>query len=87
MRLFGDSYSRECFDYVCVDPLVNILKLDFVTEHFGYLLKENNLKKIRFHDLRHPYVKLKLKIFLTYFADISIQKSLIFHTISIRLSG
>ena len=60
MKLFGNSYSKEYLDYVCVDPLGNILKPDFVTEHFGHLLKENNLKKIRFHDLRHTCASLLL---------------------------
>ena len=60
MKLFGYSYSREYLDYMCVDPLWNILKPDFVTEHFAYLLKENNLKKIRFHDLRYTCASLLL---------------------------
>lgn len=29
----------------------------YVTSHFGDLLKKLGLRKIRFHDLRHPYVK------------------------------
>ncbi len=60
MKLFGNSYSKEYLDYVCVDPLGNLLKPDFVTEHFGHLLKENNLKKIRFHDLSHTCASLLL---------------------------
>lgn len=53
MKLFDNSYSKEYQDYVCVDPLRNVVKPDFVTEHFRRLLKENNLKRIRFHNLRH----------------------------------
>lgn len=60
MKLFGNSYSKEYLDYVCVDPLGNILRPNFVTEHFGSLLKEHNLKKIRFHDLRHTCASLLL---------------------------
>ena len=40
-------------DYVCVDALGKLYDPDFVTGHFGQLLKKHNLKKIRFHDLRH----------------------------------
>jgi len=41
----------------------NLIKPNFITQHFEILLKKNNLKKIRFHDLRHPYVKHTTKIF------------------------
>ena len=33
---------------------------DFVTGHFGQLLKKHNLKKIRFHDLRHSCASVLL---------------------------
>lgn len=33
------------------------MKPNFITQHFDILLAKNKLKKIRFHDLRHPYVK------------------------------
>jgi len=35
-----------------VDALGRLYDPDFVTGHFGQLLKKHNLKKIRFHDLR-----------------------------------
>ena len=35
----------------------NLLRPDYVTNHFGDLLEKYGLRKIRFHDLRHPYVK------------------------------
>jgi len=31
---------------------------NYVTEHFAIILKNNNLKKIRFHDLRHSCASL-----------------------------
>ena len=34
-----------------------LVKPNFITQHFEITLKNNGLKKIRFHDLRHPYVK------------------------------
>ena len=33
---------------------------DFVTGHFGQLLKKHNLKKIRFHDLCHSCASVLL---------------------------
>ena len=43
--------------YVFVDAMGNLIQLDSVTTSFPQLLKENGLRRIRFHDLRHPYVK------------------------------
>ena len=60
MKLFGNSYSKEYKDYVCVDPLGGIIKPNFVTEHFRHLLEEHGLKRIRFHDLRHTCASLLL---------------------------
>ncbi len=54
------SYSKEYTDYVCVDALGKLYDPDFVTGHFGQLLKKHNLKKIRFHDLRHSCASVLL---------------------------
>lgn len=54
------AYSKEYTDYVCVDALGKLYDPDFVTGHFGQLLKKHNLKKIRFHDLRHSCASLLL---------------------------
>lgn len=59
-RLFRNSYTDEYADYVCVDPLGFIIKPSFLTDHFRVIIKENNLKKIRFHDLRHTCASLLL---------------------------
>ena len=50
----------EYTDYVCVDALGKLYDPDFVTGHFGQLLKKHNLKKIRFHDLRHSCASVLL---------------------------
>ena len=34
-----------------------IIKPDYLTTHFKAFLEEHNMPHIRFHDLRHPYVK------------------------------
>jgi integrase len=55
---FGKSYSTEWKNCVCVDPAGRILTPDFVTDHFGQLLKKNGMRKIRFLDLRHTCASL-----------------------------
>ncbi len=59
-KMFKGSYNRKFDDYVCVDQMGNLLRPDYVTNHFGDLLKQNGLRKIRFHDLRHTFASLLL---------------------------
>ena len=59
-RILRKAYNKKYLDYVCVDPLGNILKPQTVTEHFQVILERNGLKKIRFHDLRHSCASLML---------------------------
>ena len=40
---------------------------NYVSEQFPKLLEKNGLRPIRFHDLRHPYVKPTTKKFLSFF--------------------
>ncbi len=54
------SYNSEYEEYLCVDNIGNLLKPDFITKHFRRLLKNNNLRIIRFHDLRHSCASLLL---------------------------
>ncbi len=56
-RLCGRSYNREYMDYVCVNEIGDLIKPHYVTESFPKLLKASGMRQIRFHDLRHPYVK------------------------------
>lgn len=44
--------------YVCSDRYGNVMKPDVVTHDFQKFLKENNLRHIRFHDLRHTCASL-----------------------------
>lgn len=59
-RLFKKSYCRDYLDYICVDQTGKILRPNYVTEHFTWLIEKYNLKKIRFHDLRHTCASLLL---------------------------
>ena len=66
-RLCGRSYNREYLDYVCVNEIGDLIKPHYVTESFPKLLKASGMRQIRFHDLRHPYVKPTTKKFLSFF--------------------
>ena len=56
--LYKNSYNKNYLDYVFVDDLGNLYLPDFVTHYFWRLIKNNNLKHIRFHDLRHSCASL-----------------------------
>lgn len=64
-RLSRKSYHKEFEGYICLNDIGELLKPDYVTNHFKLLLQKNDMRVIRFHDLRHPYVKLTTKLFLT----------------------
>lgn len=53
MATFKDSYTKKYKNYVCLDELGNLRKPDYVSHKFKQILKKNNLREIRFHDLRH----------------------------------
>ena len=52
------GYSKQWEEYVCVDALGDIIKPQYFTEHFTIILKQNGLKEIRLHDLRHSCASL-----------------------------
>ena len=52
------AYSRKWEDYVCVDAMGEIIKPQYFTEHFKVILRQNGLKEIRLHDLRHSCASL-----------------------------
>ena len=57
-KIFGDAYSTEYLDYILVNELGELMKPGFITQHFGLIRDKNNLKFIRFHDLRHSCATL-----------------------------
>lgn len=58
MKLCGNSYSKKYLDYIYVDELGNRIKPGYITQTYNKILKKNNLKLIRFHDLRHSCATL-----------------------------
>ena len=57
-KLCGRAYNKEYLGYVCVDVIGNLIKPNYVSSTFGKLLAKNNLRHIRFHDLRHTCASL-----------------------------
>ena len=72
-KICGNCYNQEYLGYVFVDAMGNLIQPDSVTTGFPQLLKENGLRRIRFHDLRHPYVKYTTKIFSLRLMDFQAQ--------------
>lgn len=59
-RVMGRGYNHNYDEYICVDAVGNIIKPNYVTQHFPVILKQLGLRKIRFHDLRHSCATLQL---------------------------
>ena len=55
------SYCEDFSEYVLVDELGYLLKPEYLSRAFPSLLEKHNLRRIRFHDLRHSCASLLLK--------------------------
>ena len=60
-KLCGNCYNRKYKGYLFVDEMGNLILPSTVTEGFAKLLKDNGLRHVRFHDLRHSCASLLLK--------------------------
>ena len=70
-RLMGKDYHDN--PYVFKWPDGRPIAPDYVTHHFAALLRKHKLPRIRFHELRHPYVKHTTKIFSLRLMDFQAQ--------------
>jgi len=52
------SYCKTYLKYILRNKTGERMRPGYVTEHYSLILKKNNLKKIRFHDLRHSCASL-----------------------------
>ncbi len=59
-RLCGNCYCQEYLDYIYVNELGELMKPDYLTAKLPKLLEQHNMKRIRFHDLRHSCASLLL---------------------------
>lgn len=58
--LCGSCYCQDYLEYVYLNDIGELVKPDFLTLHLGRVLEKNNLRRIRFHDLRHSCASLLL---------------------------
>ena len=70
-RLCGKDYQQN--PYVFKWPDGRPFSPDYVSHHFAALLHKHSLPHIRFHELRHPYVKHTTKIFSLRLMDFQAQ--------------
>lgn len=57
---FGKRYNTDYLDFVFVNEKGDLIKPDHISHSFSDFIKENNLKKIRLHDLRHSCASIML---------------------------
>ena len=57
-RICGNCYDYTYDGYVFVDPMGALYEPDYVYRAFKRVLKQNDLRDIRFHDLRHSCASL-----------------------------
>lgn len=57
---YGNTYIDS--EYICRWNNGNLIKPDYVTRHFKQIITENNMRVIRFHDLRHSTASILLEL-------------------------
>lgn len=59
-RLCGKCYDNRYLEYICVDEMGTLISPHYLTAAFPKLLDKNELRRIRYHDLRHSCASLLL---------------------------
>ena len=54
----GNSYSEKYCDYIYVNELGELISPGYLTRNFPVILEKHNMRRIRFHDLRHSCASL-----------------------------
>ena len=62
-QVCGNCYNYEYDGFVFVDELGERMRVEYLTNAFPKFLESHGLRRMRFHDLRHPYVKHTTKNF------------------------
>ena len=57
-KIFGNTYCNKYKDYICLMPNGELMKPGYLSHTFSKLLEDNELKRIRLHDLRHSCATL-----------------------------
>ena len=72
-QVCGNCYNHEYDGFVFVDELGERMRANYLTSAFLKFLEDHGLRRMRFHDLRHPYVKHTTKIFSLRLMDFQAQ--------------
>ena len=72
-QVCGNCYNYEYDGFVFVDELGERMRANYLTSAFPKFLENHGLRRMRFHDLRHPYVKHTTKIFSLRLMDFQAQ--------------
>ena len=59
-QVMRGDYTKKYADYVNVDALGQLYRPNYVTTHFSVVLNQNDMRHIRFHELRHSCASLLL---------------------------
>ena len=65
-QVCGNCYNHEYDGFVFVDELGERMRANYLTSAFPKFLEDHGLRRMRFHDLRHPYVKPTTKKFASF---------------------
>ena len=57
-KVCGKEYCTDYLDYIYVNPMGKRVHPDYLTQHFPIFLTAHDMKRIRFHDLRHSCASL-----------------------------
>ena len=57
-RVCGKCYDNRYLEYICVDEMGTLISPHYLTAAFPKLLDKNELRRIRYHDLRHSCASL-----------------------------
>lgn len=72
-QVCGNCYNYEYDGFVFADELGERMRVEYLTNAFPKFLESHGLRRMRFHDLRHPYVKHTTKIFSLRLMDFQAQ--------------
>ena len=57
-KVCGKGYCTDYLDYIYVNPMGRRIRPNFLSQHFPEFLTAHDMKRIRFHDLRHSCASL-----------------------------
>ncbi len=60
-KIFGNTYCNKYKEYICLMPNGELMKPGYLSHTFSKILEDNELKRIRLHDLRHSCATLLIQ--------------------------